>query len=85
MANPEHVALVKRGAAAIRRWRENNPDGTLDLREANLREADLAGADLIRADLRGAKLHRARRPAPERGRASGAWRCAGFRDVTAPA
>ena len=61
MANPEHVALVKQGAEAIRQWREENPGVRLDLAGADLRkigftEADLREADLLRADLRGAYL-----------------------------
>jgi hypothetical protein len=46
MANPEHVEVVKRGAEAIRTWREEHPEVTLDLREAHLGWADLRGADL---------------------------------------
>jgi hypothetical protein len=30
MANPEHVTVVKRGADAIREWREKHPDLRLD-------------------------------------------------------
>ena len=39
MANPEHVALVKKGVAAINEWRKKNPRVQLDLPEANLSEA----------------------------------------------
>jgi hypothetical protein len=74
MANPEHVDIVKQGAEAIRRWREENLDTRLDLggveprgpdpdmvglRGADLRRADLRGANLRGADLRGADLRRA--------------------------
>ena len=56
MANPEHVEIVKQGAAAIRKWREEHPNERLDLSEANLREDNLRGADLHEADLHGAAL-----------------------------
>jgi hypothetical protein len=56
-----------------------NPNVTLQRR----RRPDAAPP--VRALSRARDSGRARRPAPERGRASGAWRCAGFRDVTAPA
>jgi len=71
MANPEHVALVRKGAEAIAKWRQVHPDEHLDLRgadlflahlfranlkEANLLTADLSGADLSEADLRAASL-----------------------------
>ena len=63
--NPEHVALVRQGAAAIVEWRVGNPDVTFDLSEANLSRADLSHADLShadlsRADLSGADLFSAR-------------------------
>ena len=65
MANPEHVELVKQGAEAIAKWREENPHTRLDLRDvdwhnADLHEADLFGADLRGADLTSANLVRAR-------------------------
>lgn len=60
MANPEHVEIVKRGWAAIGRWRERNPGTILDLRGAYLRDSDLRGANLDKADLREAKLQEAR-------------------------
>ena len=69
MANPEHLAVVKQGAAAIRKWREENLGVPLDLwksnlsgaslRDADLRDADLSGADLSQADLGGANLNSA--------------------------
>ena len=53
MANPEHVDIVKRGAAAIKAWREKHPSAfrQLDLRKALLRGADMEGANLAGADL----------------------------------
>jgi uncharacterized protein YjbI with pentapeptide repeats len=64
MADPEHVELVKQGAEAIRKWREENPDTVLDLRGASLEgidlnEANLAGAKLGQAKLAGTHLYRA--------------------------
>ena len=38
--NPEHFAVVKRGAAAIAEWQAENPTVLL-----NLSRADLSGAD----------------------------------------
>jgi hypothetical protein len=53
MANPEHVELVRQGAEAIAKWREENPDTKLAPRRAALREAALRGAAL--AKVRGAE------------------------------
>ena len=75
MANPEHLAKLKAGAAVWNSWRRGNPGLLIDLRGAslrgsgvagadlsgaNLREANLSGADLRRADLRRANLSGAR-------------------------
>jgi hypothetical protein len=56
MANPEHVKVVRRGAAAILQWRRENPSVPLDLTGADLREADLDRANLNGANLSGARL-----------------------------
>jgi Pentapeptide repeats (8 copies) len=61
MANPDHIAIVKQGAEAIRLWREQHPGERLNLYRADLSgiplyEADLRKADLRRADLRKADL-----------------------------
>lgn len=56
MANPEHVALVRKGADAIREWRRAHPDERLDLSGADLSGARLSRANLIEADLRRANL-----------------------------
>jgi hypothetical protein len=66
MANPVHVAKLRKGVSAWNDWRDANPDivpdlAGADLREAylriaNLNEANLSGADLYRADLREADL-----------------------------
>jgi hypothetical protein len=59
MANPEHMAKLTGPFSAWRKWRQENPDLTLDFREAHLREAYLEGADLRRANVGGADLRRA--------------------------
>jgi uncharacterized protein YjbI with pentapeptide repeats len=55
MANDEHVALLRQGAAAWNAWRVDR-DELPDLSGASLRGLDLSGFDLSRADLRGADL-----------------------------
>ena len=55
MPNDEHVALLRRGAAAWNEWRTER-DETPDLSRASLRGLDLSGFDLSRTDLRGADL-----------------------------
>jgi uncharacterized protein YjbI with pentapeptide repeats len=59
MANPEHVQLVKKGAGAIQKWREENPAVRLDLSQADLTGVNLSGANLAGATLSGATLSRA--------------------------
>src|SRR5262245_16985906 len=56
MADPAHIAELKKGVAAWNAWRRENPDIVPDLSDANLRGAILSGADLRQADLRGAIL-----------------------------
>ena len=46
MANPEHVEILLAGADAVRQWRDENPEGFLDLREANLANTNLHTVDL---------------------------------------
>ena len=55
MPNDEHVALLRRGAAAWNAWWAEQ-DETPDLSQAGLRGLDLSGYNLSRADLRGADL-----------------------------
>jgi hypothetical protein len=73
MANEEHVAQLKQGAASWNAWREENPGVRPDLIKANLSgtnlsgaklseayfwEANLVGTNLSGADLSGADLFR---------------------------
>ena len=46
LANPNHVAVVKRGAEGIRAWRRGHPRARLALGVADLRDARLGNADL---------------------------------------
>ena len=41
MANPDHVAIVKQGAEAIRLWRKQHPEERLNLYRADLYEIPL--------------------------------------------
>ncbi len=59
MANPEHLALLKRGVEAWNEWRERHPDVLPELSGAVLDGAALGGAKLRRARLRQAKLRQA--------------------------
>jgi uncharacterized protein YjbI with pentapeptide repeats len=55
MPNDEHLALLRRGAAAWNAWRTTR-DEAPDLSRTGLRGLDLSGYDLSRADLQGADL-----------------------------
>jgi uncharacterized protein YjbI with pentapeptide repeats len=55
MANDEHLAVLRRGAAAWQAWRATHGEA-LDLSRGALRGLDLSGFDLSGADLRGADL-----------------------------
>jgi len=56
MANEQHVALIKKGPEAWNQWREENPDESIDLSEADLRGIVLAKVNLKGANLKQAKL-----------------------------
>ncbi|MEM9502980.1 MAG: TIR domain-containing protein [Cyanobacteria bacterium P01_E01_bin.43] len=56
MANEKQVALLRQGIEAWNRWREENPDEAIDLRDADLSGANLSGANLRDANLTGANL-----------------------------
>jgi uncharacterized protein YjbI with pentapeptide repeats len=65
MANPEHLAKLRKGPEAWNRWRKEHPDVRPDLTEADLVGAKLvrailAEADLVYANVGGAKLARPR-------------------------
>jgi hypothetical protein len=56
LANTELVTIARKGADAIRKWRESHPGEFMDLSRVDLSEADLSGAKLSRASLFGARL-----------------------------
>jgi TIR domain/Pentapeptide repeats (8 copies) len=61
MANPEHLAILKRGVRAWNHWREKNFRLRPDLRQvklpgADLYKADLSWTSLYKANLTGARL-----------------------------
>jgi len=57
MANPEHLAILKKGVKAWNAWRKANPEITPDLRHADMRHADMHEADLSWTELSAAKLN----------------------------
>jgi uncharacterized protein YjbI with pentapeptide repeats len=56
LANQEHLAILKHGAAAWAKWRKNNPEIVPDLGDTDLSDIDLRDCDLTRANLAGAKM-----------------------------
>ncbi|MBD1854798.1 MULTISPECIES: pentapeptide repeat-containing protein [Leptolyngbya] len=56
VADDEQVKLLKRGAEAWNRWREENPSIAPDLRGADLRGRYFRDFNLDQADLRGARI-----------------------------
>ena len=56
MANPEHLALVHAGSAAVNKFIGENPGTRLDLSGADLSGRDLRGYNLTDANLAGANL-----------------------------
>jgi uncharacterized protein YjbI with pentapeptide repeats len=50
------IGIVKKGRRALAKWRRANPDGLLNLSDADLQNVDLRGANLKRADLTGTDL-----------------------------
>ena len=62
MANEEHLARLREGAAAWNAWREAYPDvrpdlgGKIAYRDWDFRGYNLRNADFYEADLRGAQL-----------------------------
>jgi hypothetical protein len=59
MANSAHVEVVKKGATAIKKWREAHPQERFDLSGAALQGADLREANLEKAELTKANLEKA--------------------------
>jgi TIR domain/Pentapeptide repeats (8 copies) len=58
MPNPEHLKILKQGAATWNRWRKDNPTVLPDLTGASFTGASLTGASLTDADFTGAVLRR---------------------------
>jgi len=56
MANPEHVEILRQGADAWNKWREENPKTEPDLIDADITGLDLPGISFRRANLSGALL-----------------------------
>ena len=52
MANPKQLDILKQGVEVWNRWREENPEMSPDLAEADLSMTDLGGVDLSMTDLR---------------------------------
>jgi uncharacterized protein YjbI with pentapeptide repeats len=59
VANAEHLALLRQGAAIWNEWRTRNPYSSPDLTEANLRGTRLEAANLREANLSAANLREA--------------------------
>lgn len=60
MADPEHLEIVRGGAATVAQWRKSHPDTRLDLQEADLKRADLRQIRFGSVNLDGAKLEDAK-------------------------
>ena len=56
MANEEQLAILAQGVNAWNKWRRENPDVPVDLKEANLRHEDLTEINLAQAELEKANL-----------------------------
>ena len=56
MANPEHVALLKKSVEEWNTWREENPEIIPDLSNSNLKKFKFYKALLFEANLEGADL-----------------------------
>lgn len=56
--NPEHLEIVKKGAAAIEEWRQKHPEQTLDLSGVELHKANLRRANLYKANLERVVLYK---------------------------
>ncbi|MCP4627901.1 MAG: pentapeptide repeat-containing protein [bacterium] len=56
MPDEEQLAILARGVEAWNKWRQENPDRSIDFRRANLRNRQLENANLAEADLTEAEL-----------------------------
>ena len=56
MANPDHLAVLRKGASTWNAWRAANPEVLPDLHRAQLQGADLREVDFRWADLWGANF-----------------------------
>lgn len=56
MANPEHLALLKKGVEAWNNWRKENSWVEIDLSKSNLSGENLSGAYLRKVDFNNANL-----------------------------
>jgi hypothetical protein len=59
MANEEQLAILKQGVEVWNKWREENPDIEIDLRDADLAGAELSDANFDDADLSQANFRKA--------------------------
>jgi uncharacterized protein YjbI with pentapeptide repeats len=62
VAKEELLAKLRQDADAWNAWRDENPDVSVDLRNAQLSKTDLSGRNLSGVDLAGAVLYKARLP-----------------------
>ena len=56
MADNNQIAILSQGVEAWNRWREENPDVLIDLKNAKLMHMNLENANLAKADLKEANL-----------------------------
>jgi uncharacterized protein YjbI with pentapeptide repeats len=60
MGDADYLQLIKQGAEAWNRWREQNPETKPDLTNADLRGAKLEGYNFKDACMEGVRLHEAK-------------------------
>lgn len=56
MADSNQIGILSQGVAAWNKWREENPNVSIDLKSAKLMHLNLENANLSRADMRKANL-----------------------------
>ena len=56
MADNNQIAILSQGVEAWNKWREENPDVLIDLKNAKLMHMNLENANLAKADLKNANL-----------------------------